>query len=80
MSNVIESNNDIASQVCSFGLIFIMFYGGFGTNWKAAKPVEVSTDAASVFAVLRSRDHNLKDGLASLLEVESESNFDTIPI
>lgn len=33
-----------------------------------------STDAASVFAILRSRKLNLKDGLASLLEIESGSN------
>lgn len=33
-----------------------------------------STDAASVFSILRSRKLNLKDNLASLLEVESGSN------
>ena len=33
-----------------------------------------STDAASVFAILRSRKLNLKGGLASLLEIESGSN------
>ena len=27
-------NYVLAQQVCSFGLIFIMFYGGFGTSWK----------------------------------------------
>lgn len=107
-------NYELARQICSIGLIFIMFYGGFGTNWKAARPVAApaiwlstagvvitaaltglfcvwalkttlleglltgavlaSTDAASVFAVLRSRKLNLKGGLASLLEVESGSN------
>ena len=36
-----ESINDfgIANTVCSIALIFIMFYGGFGTSWRAAKPV-----------------------------------------
>lgn len=107
-------NYDIAEKVCSFSLIFIMFYGGFGTNWKQAKPVAVkavilssfgtiltalitglfcylvlrfsflesmligsvisSTDAASVFFILRSNRLNLKYNTASMLEVESGSN------
>ncbi len=104
----------IAEQICSLSLIFIMFYGGFGTNWKQAKPIAVkalllstagvlmtasltgvfcyyilhfellesmligavisSTDAASVFSILRSKKLNLKYNTASLLEVESGSN------
>lgn len=100
--------------VCSFSLIFIMFYGGFGTSWNHAKPVALkavllssvgvaltalftglfccyilgfpflesmligavisSTDAASVFAILRSKRLNLKHNTASLLEMESGSN------
>lgn len=108
------SDYNLARNICSVGLIFIMFYGGFGTNWYVAKPVVPqsilmsslgvvitagltglfcwlvlkttlleglligsvigSTDAASVFAILRSRKLNLKGGLASLLEIESGSN------
>lgn len=104
----------VTEQICNVALIFIMFYGGFGTNWKSAKPtaresvllstlgvfitamltggfcyyclkfqllesfligaVISSTDAASVFSILRSRRLSLKDGTAPLLEVESGSN------
>lgn len=103
-----------AEQICSVCLLFIMFYGGFGTKWSAARPVAPqaillstvgvaltagftgvfchyalgmewwyglllgsvlgSTDAASVFSILRSRQLNLKYNTASLLEVESGSN------
>ena len=103
-----------AETICSIALIFIMFYGGFGTRWKTAKPAALkalvmsafgtiftalftglfchyvlhfdlleglltgavlgSTDAASVFSVLRSKNLSLKDSTDSLLEVESGSN------
>ena len=32
-------NYSFAEQICSVALIFIMFYGGFGTNATEAKPV-----------------------------------------
>lgn len=104
----------LSETVCSVALVFIMFYGGFGTNMKAARPVAVqsfllstlgvvltagltgafvhlafglgwaksllvgsvvsSTDAASVFNVLRSRNLSLKHHTDSLLELESGSN------
>ncbi len=105
---------DITNNICSAALIFIMFYGGFGTNWNAARSVAVpsvllaslgvvitalltgvfghivlrlewldalllgsvlaSTDAASVFSILRSHRLSLKYGTSSLLEMESGSN------
>lgn len=107
-------NYELTSKISSIGLVFIMFYGGFGTNWKTAKPSVVpavlmstlgvvitagltavfcylvlrtsvlegfligavvgSTDAASVFSILRSQKLNLKGTLAPLLEIESGSN------
>ena len=32
-------NYAFAEQLSTMALVFIMFYGGFGTNWKVAKPV-----------------------------------------
>lgn len=105
---------EASEMICSVSLVFIMFYGGFGTNIKEAKPVIArsvvlstagvvltagltglfihfvlglslleslltasvigSTDAASVFGILRSKNLNLKEHTASLLEMESGSN------
>lgn len=111
----IPFNDYVAVNViCSISLIFIMFYGGFGTNLHAARPVLApsillstlgvvgtagtvtlfahcifglpwlecfligsvisSTDAASVFNILRSQKLALKYHTDSLLEIESGSN------
>ena len=110
----------LGNIVCSICLVFVIFYGGFGTNFKEARPVAgralllsfagtaltaglvgvgvwcifqilpfggigwveslligsviCSTDAASVFNILRSRRLNLKYRTSSLLEMESGSN------
>lgn len=111
----------LGNVVCSICLVFVIFYGGFGTNFKAAHPIVPqalllsfagtamtagligccvylifhavpflggigwtesmligsvisSTDAASVFNILRTRRLNLKYNSSSLLEMESGSN------
>lgn len=104
----------LMEDIATIALIFIIFYGGFGTKWSTAKPVVFkagllstigvvltalivgvfchyvlgfpyflsfllgavvsSTDAASVFSILRSKKLNLKEGTAPLLELESGSN------
>lgn len=105
---------ELSEVICSVSLLFVMFYGGFGTNLKTAKPVMgkafllstagvvmtaalvgaaahvllgvgwmegiligsviASTDAASVFNVLRFKQLSLKYNTDSLLELESGSN------
>ena len=107
-------NYAFAEKLCTAALIYIMFYGGFGTRWKQARPVAKgalllsslgvfltaaltgvfchwglgmewqesfligavisSTDAASMFSILRSKKLALKENTDSLLELESGSN------
>ena len=45
-------NYSFAEQICSVSLIFIMFYGGFGTNWKSAKKVAVKSILLSTLGVI----------------------------
>lgn len=108
------NNYEMAENICVVALVFIMFYGGFGTNWKTAKVVLKeslllstlgvvgsalitgilcyyflklsfwesillgsvigSTDAASVFSILRSKNLGIKENTAPVLELESGSN------
>jgi len=105
---------DLTAKLCSIGLLFIIFYGGFCTKLPNCKKnilqaillssfgtiltalfctifcifvlkftyiegfligaVISSTDAASVFSILRSKRLNLKYNSAPLLEMESGSN------
>ncbi len=107
-------NYSFAKETCTVALIFIMFYGGFGTRWESVKPVVResvllasagvlvtaalvglfchyvlhwallesllfgavmgSTDAASVFSILRSKRLGLRNNTAPMLEMESGSN------
>lgn len=105
---------DLTSKLCSIGLLFIIFYGGFCTKKSDNKiattqaillsslgtiltagfvylfcnlilkipsiesfligAVISSTDAASVFSILKSKRLNLKYNTAPILEMESGSN------
>lgn len=105
---------ELTSKLCSIGLLFIIFYGGFCTKKPDNKKVTAqavllsslgtiltallvflfcnfilkmpslesfligaiisSTDAASVFSILKSKRLNLKYSTAPLLEMESGSN------
>ena len=107
-------NVEIAQNIGTLALIFILFGGGLDTAWKAVRPVLKdglilatlgvlltafivaicvyyvldftfleslllsaiisSTDAAAVFAILRSKGILLKKKLTPLLELESGSN------
>ena len=112
--NLDEQAMSSVGKISSVALIFIMFYGGFGTSWRTARSVATeagllstvgvvvtaglvavfchyilswrwleslllgsvlsSTDAASVFSILRSKKLGLKNNTAPLLEMESGSN------
>lgn len=47
--NISFNDAELAKEISTFALIFIMFFGGFGLNWKKAKSIAIS---ASVLATL----------------------------
>lgn len=46
------SDYQLAEQICSAALIFIMFYGGFNLKWKAARTIAVKATCLSTLGVL----------------------------
>lgn len=46
------SNIELTDHICSICLAFVMFYGGFGTSWKTAKPVAGKAILLSFMGVL----------------------------
>jgi cell volume regulation protein A len=42
----------VAENIGELALIFVMFYGGFGTNWKTAKPVAVKAGLIASVGVI----------------------------
>ena len=110
----INDYGELIGDICSISLVFVMFYGGFGTRWSSVRPVIgesallasagvvvtaasvalfchyalgwqwaesllmgsviSSTDAASVFSILRTKSLGLKRNTSPILEVESGSN------
>lgn len=49
-----------AKETCTVALIFIMFYGGFGTRWDSAKPVCKGSNA---IGFVGSNPHSRPDGV-----------------
>lgn len=43
---------NLAGNICSLGLIFILFHGGFGTKWEYAKPVAIPSVLMSTLGVI----------------------------
>ena len=49
--NVSLETTKRAGDICTVALIFIMFYSGFGTNWKSAKPVALESGLLATVGV-----------------------------
>lgn len=52
LGNIYFDDYKITEQICSTALIFIIFYGGFNTNWKKAKPIIAPSSLLSTLGVL----------------------------
>ena len=46
------NNYQVSETICSVSLIFIMFYGGFGTNIKEARPIIARAAVLSTLGVV----------------------------
>ena len=46
------TNYEFAKDISSFALVIIMFYGGFGTNWKMTKSSSIPAILMSTLGVL----------------------------
>ena len=44
-------NYSFVADICSVALIFIMFYGGFGTNYSTAKPIMIRAGLLATIGV-----------------------------
>ena len=47
----------LSEKICTTALIFIMFYGGFGTSWKMAKPILPKAVLLSTAGVVLTAGH-----------------------
>lgn len=47
-----QASYKVVEQVSTVALIFIMFYGGYGTRWSAAKPVAVESGLLATVGVV----------------------------
>jgi len=45
-------NPIIARDLCNIGLLFIIYFGGFGTNWETAKPVAFPATVLATIGVV----------------------------
>ena len=48
--NIADREN--VGDICTVALIFIMFYGGFGTSWKSAKPIALEAGLLASVGVI----------------------------